>query len=258
MGPIMQHIDLNSDLGESFGPWKMGNDAEMMNIVTSVNVACGGHAGDPATMQDSVRLAQTNGIIIGAHPGFDDKQGFGRRRLPLTMTEIEQLVASQTGALCGIAALEGAKVSYVKAHGALANWGAEDREVAKAIVRATKAVLGSNAALLAISGTLLEIEAQDAGITTYSEIFADRGYTPTGVLVPRDQPGAMIHDPKDASARLVSFFETGRMPTVRGDPIPLKADSICIHGDGPTAVDVARGLRAGLEQAGLKITPFHR
>lgn len=252
----MTTIDLNADLGESFGPWQMGNDAAMMDIVSSVNVACGGHAGDTATMRDSVTMAKAKGIVLGAHPGFVDKENFGRRRLPLTPDEVERLVASQTGALCGIAALAGAEVRYVKAHGALGNWGAAEREVADAIARATQAVLGSNAALLAISGTQLEHAGKALGIPTYSEIFADRGYTPAGQLVPRGDTGAMIEDAEEAAARLIGFFGTGDMPTVGGAPVRLNAQSICIHGDGPTAVDVAKGLRASLENAGFTIGAF--
>ncbi|MGB0902183.1 LamB/YcsF family protein [Halocynthiibacter sp.] len=252
----MPHIDINADLGESFGPWKMGNDAQMMAIVSSANIACGGHAGDPATMLQAVEMAVAKGVSIGAHPGFDDKEGFGRRRLPLTIDEVERLVAYQTGALCGIAALKGADVRYVKAHGALANWGAEDADIAGAIVRATRAVLGADAVLLTISGTQLEKVACDSGLNYCSEIFADRGYQPNGLLVPRGQDGAMIHDAQAASARLIEFMQTGNMPTVGGDPISLEAGSICVHGDGPTAVELARDLRQGLEQAGIRIGAF--
>lgn len=254
----MTKIDLNADLGESFGPWTLGNDTAMMDIVSSVNVACGGHAGDTATMRDSVAMAKDKGVTIGAHPGFVDKENFGRRRLPLTPDEIERLVAAQTGALCGIAALVGAEVKYVKAHGALGNWGAAERDVADAIARATQAVLGSNAALLAISGTQLEHAGKALGIPTYSEIFADRGYTPEGQLVPRGEPGAMIEDADEAAQRLINFFGSGEMPTVGGAPVRLNAQSICIHGDGPTAVEVAQGLRAALEDAGFSIGAFKR
>lgn len=252
----MPHIDINADLGESFGPWKMGNDAQMMDIVSSANIACGGHAGDPATMLQAVEMALAKGVSIGAHPGFDDKEGFGRRRLPLTIDEVERLVAYQTGALCGIAALKGADVRYVKAHGALANWGAEDADIAGAIVRATRAVLGADAVLLTISGTQLEKVARDSGLNYCSEIFADRGYQPNGLLVPRGQDGAMIHDAQVASARLIEFMQTGKMPTVGGEPISLEAGSICVHGDGPTAVELARDLRQGLEKAGIQIEAF--
>ncbi len=252
----MRSIDLNADLGEGFGPWKMGSDGEMMQIVSSANIACGGHAGDTTTMFDSLVTAKKAAVAIGAHPGFEDRQGFGRRRLPLSAPEIERLVAAQTGALCGIAALAGAEVRYVKAHGALGNWGAAEPEVAAAIVRATRAVLGERAVLLAISGTALEREADRAGLPACSEVFADRGYTPEGQLAPRGMPGAMIHDADEAADRLIAFLETGRMPTVGGDPVRLRAGSICVHGDGPTAVAMAGALRARLRQAGYGIRAF--
>jgi len=228
----------------------------MMDIVSSANIACGGHAGDPATMLQSVEMALEKDVAIGAHPGFEDKEGFGRRRLPLTVAEVERLVAYQTGALCGIAALAGADVKYVKAHGALANWGAENSEIAGAIVRATRAVLGKDAVLLTISGTQLELSARENGLKHCSEVFADRGYQPSGLLVPRGQPGAMIHDAEQASARLVEFVQTGMMPTVGGAPIALEAGSICVHGDGPTAVGLAQKLRQDLEAAGIQIGAF--
>ncbi|MGO1119195.1 LamB/YcsF family protein [Rhodovibrionaceae bacterium A322] len=252
----MKSIDLNADLGESFGPWQMGDDSAMLQIVSSANIACGGHAGDNDVMDKTVSEALSQGVVIGAHPGFEDKQGFGRRRLPLTMAEVERLVAAQVGALCGIAALHQAPVRYVKAHGALSNWASEDREAARAIVRAIAAVQGSEAAILAVSGTELEIAGKEQGIACYSEIFADRGYTPQGNLVPRGQEGAMIHDAETAAARLIGFFESGLMPTVGGDPVRLEAHSICIHGDGPGAVAIARELRRRLEEAGLAIKPF--
>ena len=252
----MPRIDLNADLGESFGPWKMGDDARMMQIVSSASIACGGHAGDTMTMFDSVMAAKAAGVTIGAHPGFEDRQGFGRRRLPLSVTEIERLVSAQTGALCGVAALAGAEVRYVKAHGALGNWGAEEPEVAAAIVRATRAVLGARAMLLAISGTALEQEATRAGLPVCSEVFADRGYTPEGRLVPRGQRGAMIRDAGEAADRLIGFLQTGLMPTVGGAPVRLTAGSVCVHGDGPTALAMADTLRARLLDAGFTIGPF--
>ena len=252
----MRSIDLNADLGESFGPWNMGDDGKMLQIVSSANIACGGHAGDNATMFDTVTAAKAAGVVIGAHPGFEDRQGFGRRRLPLTVTEVEQLVAAQTGALCGVAALAGADVRYVKAHGALSNWAAGEPEIAAAIVRATRAVMGDQALLLAVSGTALEREADHAGLAACSEVFADRGYTPEGQLVPRNQPGAMIHDAAAAATRLIAFLETGDMPTVGGAPVKLNAGSICVHGDGPTAVAMAAALRARLTDAGLNIRSF--
>ncbi|HRP77749.1 MAG TPA: 5-oxoprolinase subunit PxpA [Aquamicrobium sp.] len=248
-------IDLNSDLGEGFGPWRMGDDAAILDVVTSANIACGGHAGDPATMVETLTMARERGVVVGAHPGFADREGFGRRVIPLTEREVEQLVATQIGALMGAAALAGATVRYVKPHGALHNWAADERTVADAIVRAVKAV-SPDLALLATSGTDLEHAGRDIGLATFSEIFADRGYLATGRLVPRSREGAMIHDPAAAAARLVEFLSTGLMPTIEGKAIPLDAQSVCVHGDSAGAVAMARNVRAGLEEAGVVIAPF--
>jgi UPF0271 protein len=248
-------IDLNSDLGEGYGPWRMGDDAAMLSLVSSANIACGGHASDPETMFDTLRLARERAVVVGAHPGYPDKEGFGRRRLPHSAAEIERFCAAQIGALMGIAALAGMRVRYVKPHGALGNLSADDAEVAQAVVRATKAI-DPGLAVLAISGGALEIAGKEAGLATYSEIFADRGYTQAGRLVPRGQPGAMIEDGEAAAARLIGFFETGLMPTAGGKPIRLEAHSICIHGDSPHAVAMARTVRARLEAKGITIRPF--
>jgi UPF0271 protein len=250
-------MDLNSDLGESFGPWSMGDDAAMLRVVTSANIACGGHASDPETMFATLRMAAERGVVIGAHPGYADPLGFGRRVIPMEPVEITRMVAAQVGALQGVAALAGAKVAYVKAHGALANLAADRREVADAIASAVKALPG-NLAILAISGTELEAAGRAAGLPTYSEIFADRAYLPNGRLVPRSRPDAMVHEAKAAADRLIGFLDTGLMPVVGGDPIPLAAQSICVHGDSPDAVAMAREIRAQLQAAGVVLAPFLR
>ncbi|MDO5705533.1 MAG: 5-oxoprolinase subunit PxpA [Paracoccus sp. (in: a-proteobacteria)] len=251
----MAVIDLNSDLGEAFGPWRMGDDAAILRVVTSANIACGGHAGDPDVMFDTLRRAADLGVSIGAHPGYADRQGFGRRVIPMEPAEIAHMVAAQIGALQGVAALAGARVDYVKAHGALANLAAARREVAEAIATAVAAMPG-RLALLAISGTELEIAGRAAGLTVCSEIFADRGYLPNGQLVPRGQPGAMIHDAAQAADRLLAFLDSGLMPVVGGDPIPLAAQSICVHGDSPAALAMAQEIRARLTAAGVTLAPF--
>ncbi len=248
-------IDLNSDLGEGFGPWRMGDDEAMLGVVTSANIACGGHAGDPSTMVETLELARRRGVVAGAHPGFADREGFGRRLIPLTMKEVEQLVATQVGALMGAAALAGTEVRYVKPHGALGNWAADKREVADAVARAVWA-LDRGLAVLAISGTELEAAARELELAVFSEIFADRGYLANGRLVPRSQPGAMIDDPREAAARLVEFLSTGLMPTVSGESIRLAALSICVHGDSEGAVEMARHIRRELETHGAAIAPF--
>ena len=250
-------MDLNSDLGESFGPWSMGDDAAMLGVVTSANIACGGHASDPETMFATLRMAAERGVVIGAHPGYADPLGFGRRVIPMEPAEITRMVAAQVGALQGVAALAGAKVAYVKAHGALANLAADRREVADAIASAVKTLPG-NLAILAISGTELEAAGRAAGLPTYSEIFADRAYLPNGRLVPRSRPDAMVHEAKAAADRMIGFLDTGLMPVVGGDPIPLAAQSICVHGDSPDAVAMAREIRARLQAAGVVLAPFLR
>jgi UPF0271 protein len=250
-------MDLNSDLGESFGPWSMGDDAAMLGVVTSANIACGGHASDPETMFATLRMAAERGVVIGAHPGYADPLGFGRRVIPMEPVEIARMVAAQVGALQGVAALAGANVAYVKAHGALANLAADRREVADAIASAVKTLPG-NLAILAISGTELEAAGRAAGLPTYSEIFADRAYLPNGRLVPRSRPDAMVHEAKAAADRMIGFLDTGLMPVVGGDPIPLAAQSICVHGDSPDAVAMAREIRARLQAAGVVLAPFLR
>jgi UPF0271 protein len=248
-------IDLNADLGEGLGPWTMGDDATMLGLVTSANIACGGHASDPETMYRTLRLATERGVTIGAHPGYNDREGFGRRIIPMTPDEITRMTAAQIGALIGVAAVAGAKVAYVKAHGALANHAADTRAVADAIVAAVRAI-SPTLALLAISGTELEHAARAAGQPVHAEIYADRGYLSSGRLVPRSQPGALLTDARAATDRLLAFLDTGLMPVVDGAPIALAARSVCIHGDSPHAVSMAQTIRAGLTAAGVTLAPF--
>ena len=253
----MPTIDLNADLGEGFGCWRIGDDRALMKIVTSANVACGGHAGDPETMYETATMARQYNVAIGAHPGFADKEGFGRRRLLLSAKEIERLVATQVGALIGAAALTGAVVAYVKPHGALANWAAENAEIAGAIINAVKAV-DPALAILAISGTDLDRTARKLGVATYSEIYADRAYDKNGHLVSRHLPGAVIHHEAEILNRLRSFIDSGKMHTVEGHRIDLQAHSVCIHGDTPGAIEIARSVRVLLEDAGWAVKPFSK
>ena len=248
-------IDLNSDLGEGYGVWSMGHDAEMLGVVTSASIACGGHAGDAESMFATLTQAHAKDVTVGAHPGYDDRPGFGRRIIPMSLAEIERMVATQIGALLGAAALAGVPVRYMKAHGALANLAADDRDVADAIARATRAV-SRDLALLAISGTELEHAGAAAGLPVFSEIFADRAYLPSGRLVPRSHPDAMIHDADVAAGRLIDWLANGLMPTLGGPAIRLAAQSICVHGDNPGAVDTARKIRSSFGQAGITITAF--
>ena len=248
-------IDLNSDLGEGFGPWAMGNDGKMLSIVTSANIACGGHASDPETMFRTLTLARDNGVNVGAHPGYNDPIGFGRRIIPMSPAEIGRMCAAQIGALIGMAAQVGVPVTYVKPHGALGNLAARDRDVADAIVAAVQKI-DPELAILAISGTQSEHAARAAHVPVFSEIFADRGYLSTGQLVPRDQDGAMIHGAAEAAERLLAFLESGLMPVIDGDPIKLNAHSICVHGDSAGAVEMAREIHTRLTAQGIQITRF--
>lgn len=251
----MRIIDLNADLGEGYGPWRMGEDAAMLDIVTSANVACGGHAGDPETMFATLRLAADRGVSVGAHPGYADRQGFGRRIIPMAPQEITRLIAAQVGALQAIARLAGTAVRYVKPHGALANLAAESAPVAQAVVEAVAAVCEAPL-ILALSGSALEQAAVAAGIPVRAEVYADRGYLPDGRLMPRSHAGAVLHDPAAVADRLLGFLETGRMPAAGGHSLALAADSVCLHGDTPGAVAMARHLRDRLAAEGVRLAPF--
>ncbi|MEP2780873.1 MAG: 5-oxoprolinase subunit PxpA [Pseudoruegeria sp.] len=248
-------IDLNSDLGEGFGPWGMGDDAAMLSVVNSANIACGGHASDPETMYETLKLASEQGVTVGAHPGFNDREGFGRRLIPMQPDEIARMVAAQIGALQAIAALVPVPVRYVKPHGALANLAARDMNVAQAIAAAVQ-MIDPSLPVLAISGTCLEQAARAIALPAYSEIFADRGYLSTAQLVPRGQIGAMIHEPSEAADRMISYLKTGTMPVIDGDPIKLQAQSICVHGDSAGAVAMAREIRSRLLAEGVQLSPF--
>lgn len=248
-------IDLNSDLGEGFGPWRMGDDTAMLDIVTSANVAAGGHASDPETMFAALQTAASRGVVVGAHPGYADREGFGRRVIPMSPAEIGRMVVAQTGALAALAQLAGTEVRYVKPHGALGNLAAADAQVADAIAAAVGA-LSPRLAILAISGTALEQAARGRGIAVFSEIFADRAYLPNGQLVPRSREGAVLHDPAAIADRLLAFLDSGLMPVIDGAPVRLAAQSICVHSDTPGAVAIARDLRERLTAAGVHIAPF--
>lgn len=248
-------IDLNSDLGEGFGPWTMGDDAAMLGIVTSANVAAGGHASDPETMFDTLTTAADRGVVVGAHPGYPDREGFGRRVIPMQPPQIGRMVVAQTGALIALAQMAGTEVRYVKPHGALGNLAAADQDVARAIVDAV-ARLTPRLAILAISGTALERAARGAGVPVFSEIFADRAYLPDGQLVPRSRAGSVLHDADAIADRLIGFLDSGDMPTIEGGTVALAAQSICVHSDTPGAVLIARALRERLTGAGVTIAPF--
>jgi UPF0271 protein len=251
----MTSIDLNCDCGESFGAYKMGDDAAMFDIVSSANVACGFHAGDPDVMAATFRLAKEKSVAVGAHPGFPDLWGFGRRRLPFSNAEIERLVAYQIGAAQGLAALAGHKITHVKPHGALSNIAMEELDVAMAIAAAARAV-APDLSFLAIAGTALEAAGRKAGLRVVCEIYADRAYTNAGLLVSRAQEGAVLHDAEVVAARMLAMVQEGAVIAVSGKRIRVGMESICVHGDTPGAVAMAKAVRTRLEAAGISLKPF--
>lgn len=253
----MPTVDLNSDLGEGYGSYACGDDAAMLGLVSSANVACGFHAGDPEIMAQTFALAKARNVAVGAHHGFPDLWGFGRRRMPFSPREIERLVAYQIGAAQAMAGLAGHRVTHVKAHGALANIACEEADVAKAIAAAIRAV-DPTLTMLAIALSEQTRAGEAAGLFTVAEIFADRGYAENGLLVQRGQPGAMVEDPVIAAARVLEMVEESAVITVSGRRIKTQVGSICLHGDNAHAVEMARHVRARLEKAGVVIAAFAR
>jgi 5-oxoprolinase (ATP-hydrolysing) subunit A len=254
----MKTVDLNSDLGESFGMWQMGNDAAMIDVATSVNVACGFHGGDYDVMRTTVELAKARGVSIGAHPGYRDIHGFGRRPFyGMSAREIENLVAYQIGALQGVAALSNYKVTHVKAHGALSNVACEDDTTARGIAAGIKAV-DPNLVFVVLANSKLVQAGEAANLPMAHEVFADRAYEDNGNLVSRKKPGSVLHDPKQIAERVVRMVQDGAVVSVTGKVIKMRTDTICIHGDTPGAVDIARGVRQALKDAGIEVTPFKK
>ena len=251
----MTRVDLNSDLGEGYGAYSCGDDAAILDVVTSANVACGLHAGDPEIMAKTFALAKARGVAVGAHPGFPDLWGFGRRRMPFSPDEIERLVAYQVGAAQALAAYTGHRITYVKAHGALANLAAEERPVADAIARAVRAV-DRDLALLAIALTAQVPAGEACGLAVHQEIFADRGYTEACQLIPRGQPGALITGAEEAAGRVLHMVEAGAILTAQGTVLPTPIHSICVHGASAHAVATARAVRDRLEAAGVTLAAF--
>ncbi len=249
-------IDLNCDMGESFGRYTLGDDAAMLDVVTSANIACGLHAGDPLVMQATVALAVRKGIAVGAHPGYPDLQGFGRRAMALSPAELEAAVLYQIGALAGFARASGVPLVHVKPHGALYNVAARDQAVAEAIVRAV-AAFDPGLIVVTLPNSALLYAARAAGLRVAREGFADRAYREDGSLVPRTEPGAVIHDPAQATARAIRMVMQGEVEAITGKIVPLHIDTLCIHGDTPDAVAIATTLRAALEAEGAVIAPLN-
>ena len=246
-------IDLNADVGESFGTYKLGRDADLIPLITSANIACGFHAGDPGVMRATVALAKEHRVAVGAHPGFPDLVGFGRRELQATPKEVEDAVAYQIGALAGIAAAEGMRLQHVKAHGALYNMAVRDRSLADAIARAT-ALVDRSLILLGLPGSELIAAGGRAGLRTVSEGFADRAYQADGALVPRSQAGAVIEDGDRVVQRAIRMAREHSVLTPDGTSVSIDVRTICVHGDTPGAAALALRIRDALKQAGIALT----
>lgn len=248
-------IDINSDLGEGFGPWTMGDDAALLDIVSSANVACGYHAGDPMIMTATARAAKARGVDLGAHVSYPDLPGFGRRPMPMTAGELEAHILYQLGALDGIARAAGHRVTHLNAHGALGNLVCADRDVADTLVRATRA-FDPEIALLVLTGTELETAARSAGLNTYNLFLADRAYQPNGQLVPRSQPGALVKDDRQVLARVARVLQDRTIVTHDGGVLRVEVHSILVHSDTPGAVTLARAVRSEILRAGGAVVPL--
>ena len=251
----MDALDLNSDLGESFGRWVLGDDEAMLGLVTSANVACGFHAGDPTTLRRTCRLAADAGVVVGAQVGYRDLAGFGRRFLDVAPDELADDVVYQIGALDGMCRVAGTAVRYVKPHGALYNAIVHHEAQAAAVVAAV-ADYSAELPVLGLPGSAFLRAAERAGLRTVPEFFVDRGYTPEGTLVPRREPGALLHDPDEVTARVLRLVSDGVVTAVDGSDVAVSAGSACVHGDSPGAVEMARAVRAGLAEAGVTVRAF--
>jgi len=249
----MSHaIDLNCDMGESYGAWRMGNDEAVLGFVSSANVACGFHGGDPSTMRQTVAAAMARQVAVGAHPSLPDLVGFGRRVMQITPQEAYDMVVVQVGALAAVAATQGTRLHHVKAHGALYNMAAKDAALAQAICRAVRDV-DASLVLYGLAGSQLVRAAQDLGLRAAHEVFADRTYQDDGSLTPRNQPGAMIEDADTAVAQVLRMVREGVVRSTGGRDVPVQADTLCIHGDQPNALVFARVLHDALREAGIAV-----
>jgi UPF0271 protein len=248
-------VDLNADMGESYGPWKMGDDAALLRTVTSANIACGGHAGDADTMAATMALARENGVGIGAHPGFMDLAGFGRNRMSVPRATLQNQIRYQVAAATGMARSVGAKVRHLKLHGAVANMASEDPELARDLYEAALSV-DPDLIVMVLAATAQQQAVEALGCAWAGEIFADRAYNDDATLVDRSIDGAVIHDPDIAGARMVEMVKAGAIITQSGKRIPAAIDTICLHGDTPTAVEIARAVRTALESATITVETF--
>jgi 5-oxoprolinase (ATP-hydrolysing) subunit A len=253
----MPAVDLNCDMGESFGAYHIGADAAVMPFITSANIACGFHGGDPGVMRETVALAKQHGVAVGAHPGLPDLVGFGRRNMDMSATEVYDAVVYQIGALAATAAALGVTLQHVKAHGALYHMGGASRDVAQAIARAVRDV-DPHLVFFALPGSHMVVEGEAAGLKVASEAFADRNYMPDATLVSRKRPDAHVDKAEDVGKRAIRMVREGRVRAVDGKDVAIRADTICIHGDGPHAADFARRLREAFTQDGVSIQAVGR
>ena len=245
-------VDLNCDMGESFGAYRIGADDDVFPFITSANVACGFHGGDPTVMRTTLAKARERGVTVGAHPGFPDLIGFGRRNMDVSPSDVYDLVVYQVGALMGFARAAGVELQHVKAHGALYNMAAAKQDLAAAIARAVRDV-DRQLILFGLPGSHLISEGESAGLQTASEVFADRNYMNDGSLVSRKRPDAQVHDADEAVQRAIRMVREQKVLSVDGHEVPLKTDTICLHGDGPHAAEFATRLRAAFDQAGIDV-----
>jgi len=245
-------VDLNADVGESFGAYQLGNDEQLFPFLTSVNIACGLHAGDPLVMEETVKKAIESHLAIGAHPGYPDLQGFGRRKMALTVREVKSFLIYQIGALEGFVRAHKGKLVHVKPHGALYNEAAADPDLAAAIAEVIQEV-NPELILLAQSGSEMVKKAREIGVKVVEEAFADRNYTREGGLLPRNSPNALITDPAEAAKRALFMVRERKVPTAEGKMIPIFFDSLCLHGDNPSSVGLARSIRQAFQGAGIQV-----
>ena len=245
-------VDINSDVGESFGAYSIGHDTGLMKSITSANIAAGFHAGDPSVLRDTIRMARAHGVAVGAHPGFPDLVGFGRRELNVSAREAEDLVLYQVAAVAGVASAEGMRIQHVKPHGALFNMAVRNAELASAIARAV-AAFDRTLVLFGLPGSEILKAGRSEGLRVAAEVFADRAYEPDGSLASRRKAGSVIHDPETVVARAVRMVKDRTVVAVDGSVVPLQADTICVHGDTPGSDDLAASIRAGLERAGITV-----
>jgi UPF0271 protein len=249
----MYKVDLNSDLGESFGSYKIGLDEEVIKFVSSANIACGWHAGDPIVMEKTVQMASEQGVGIGAHPGYLDLMGFGRRNIVVSPEEVKTYVKYQLGALMAFVSSKGEKIQHVKAHGAMYNMAAKDYKMAKAIAEAVYEV-DKNIILLGLANSEMIKAGKEMGLRVASEVFADRAYNPDGTLVSRSVKGSVIHDADLAISRVVKMVKEGKVRSINGEEINIDAQSICVHGDNPQAVEFVKEIREALKRENIEIT----